>query len=62
MNDDTNENNLDIAPSPLQIYWGGYQYSHQGACNNVERGPGGCTNGCWKYFCPYCGLGSNRLY
>ena len=47
---------------PFPLYWGGSPYSHPGPCNNTELGIGGCTMGCWKYSCPGCGLGTNRLY
>lgn len=33
-------------------------YNHYGTCNNGMF----CKNGCWKYFCPSCGIGTNRLF
>ena len=34
-----------------------YPYNHYGTCNGMY-----CRNGCWKYFCPSCGIGTNRLF
>ena len=64
INTDEDEDEINTLPPPLLtfLYWGGCEYTHDGACNNLERGIGGCTKGCWRYFCPHCGLGTNRLY